>query len=186
MEKEKPELDDKCGRYLTFRDFIQCGETLLATHIENLPLEKESYSAIANLARSITDPVMDYFGVIKLTYGFCSHELSKKIPGKIDPKIDQHAACELDRSGRLVCKRKGAAVDFIVEDESMLEVAQWVVEHCNFDRLYFYGDNLPVHVSAGPQGNRKIALMKDKKGGGLRPQMISAEKFRLLTAEDLA
>jgi hypothetical protein len=47
-------------------------------------------------------------------------------------------------------------VDFIVEDEDMLEVARcgvrpalrWV-----FDRLYFYGADRPIHVSYGPEHN---------------------------------
>ncbi|MEA3274478.1 MAG: hypothetical protein U9Q81_04130 [Pseudomonadota bacterium] len=67
---------------------------------------------------------IDYFGIIRLTYGFCSPELAKEISGRIDPKRDQHAAHELNRLGNPVCSRLGAAVDFVVEDDSMLEVAQ--------------------------------------------------------------
>ncbi len=75
----------------------------------------------------VLDPVIDYFGMIRLDYGFCSPELSRKIPGRIDRKRDQHAACEHNRRGKPVCERLGAAVDFIVDDESMLKVAQWIV-----------------------------------------------------------
>ena len=64
----------------------------------------------------ILDPVIDYFGMIRLTYGFCSPELAKEIPSRIDPKRDQHAAHELNRLRNPVCSRLGAAVDFIVED----------------------------------------------------------------------
>jgi hypothetical protein len=70
----------------------------------------------------------------RLSFGFCSPALARQIPGRIDPKRDQHAAHELNRLGRRVCDRLGAAVDFIVEDESMLEVAQWVVANTPFAR----------------------------------------------------
>jgi hypothetical protein len=38
-------------------------------------------------------------------------------------------------------------VDFLVEDEDMGEVADWIAENVPFDRLYFYGINRPIHVS---------------------------------------
>ena len=41
----------------------------------------------------------------------------------------------------------------------MLEVAQWIVAHTPFDRLYFYGDDLPIHVSFGPNHDRQVVLM---------------------------
>jgi len=115
--------------------------------------------------------------MIRLTFGFCSPELAKEIPGRIDPKRDQHAAHELNRRGNPVCERLGAAVDFIVEDESMLEVAQWIVGHTPFDRLYFYGDDLPIHVSYGPDQSRQVVLMSAGKSGKLIPRVISSEAF---------
>lgn len=82
---EIPNLDDPCGRFLTFRDLIRCGETQAETQIGNLPLQGASYSALVDLAENILDPVIEYFGMVKLTYGFCSHELSLKIPGGTTP-----------------------------------------------------------------------------------------------------
>ena len=115
--------------------------------------------------------------MVRLTYGFCSPELSRKIPGRIDPKRDQHAAHEVNRLGNLVCERLGAASDFLVEDESMLEVAQWVVENTEFDRLYFYGDDSPIHVSYGQEHNRLIVRMTPSKTGRLVPTVTKREKF---------
>lgn len=46
-----------------------------------------------------------------------------------DPKRDQHAAHELNRLGHPVCERLGATVDFLIDDENMLDVAQWIVVH---------------------------------------------------------
>jgi hypothetical protein len=176
-----PDLDDPCGEYLTFRQLIECGETQARTGLANLPERAESYNALHNLAVRVLDPVIDYFGMIRLTFGFCSPELAKEIPGRIDPKRDQHAAHELNRRGNPVCERLGAAVDFIVDDESMLEVAQWIVGHTPFDRLYFYGDDLPLHVSFGPDQSRQVVLMAAGKSGRLVPRVISNEAFLALS-----
>jgi hypothetical protein len=81
------------------------------------------------LAINILDPIIDYFGMIQLTYGFCSHDLGKHIKKRVAPKLDQHAAHELNTKKNLICPRLGAAVDFIVEDENMREVADWVKLH---------------------------------------------------------
>jgi DNA phosphorothioation-associated putative methyltransferase len=172
-----PSLDDPCGRFLNYRDFIECGETQQRTGILNLPKRPESYGAINALATMVLDLVIEEYGMIKLTYGFSSPELSRVIMARIAPKIDQHSACELSRQSMPICSRQGAAVDFIVEDESMLEVAQWIAKHCEFDRLYYYGDDRPVHVSAGPENNGAIVLMKLRKDGRIGPHKISPEEF---------
>ena len=167
-----PKLDDPCGRFLTFRQIIECGETQARTGLTNLPIQPESYNAITELVENVLDPVIDYFGMLRLTYGFCSLHLAKQIKGRIDPKLDQHAAHELNRLGEVICKRLGAAVDFIVEDENMLEVAQWIVANTPFDRLYFYGEDKPIHVSYGPNQNRSIVRMIPGKSGRLLPRVV--------------
>jgi hypothetical protein len=35
-------------------------------------MQPESYNALVELAEHVLDPVIDYFGMIRLTYGFCS------------------------------------------------------------------------------------------------------------------
>jgi hypothetical protein len=177
-----PDLDDPCGRYLTFRQLIACGETQVRTGLPNLPKRAESYNALYDLAAQVLHPAIDYFGMIHLTYGFCSPDLAKEIPGRIDPKRDQHAAHELNRSGKPICERLGAAVDFLVTDERMLEVAQWIVAHTPFDRLYFYGDDQPIHVSFGPNHARQVVLMRPGKSGRLIPKVVSKEAFLQLQA----
>ncbi len=173
-----PELDEPCGQFLTFRHLIECGETQAATKLSNLPLQPESYNALHDLTVQILDPVIDYFGMIQLTFGFCSPELAKKIAGRIDPKRDQHAAHELNRLGNPICQRLGAACDFFVEDENLLEVAQWVVQNTPFDRLYFYGkDHQSFHVSYGPNHDRQIVLMFPGKSGRLVPRVIRVADF---------
>jgi len=154
-----PSLEDPCGRYLRFSDFIHCGETQERLGIDNRPKKVESYNALVDLAVHVIDPVIDYFGMVKLTYGFCSHALSRAVPGRNDPKLDQHSAYETNTRGALICSRGGAAVDFIVEDEDMREVAQWVVRNCPFDRIYFYGADRPVHVSYSKKELRQVIEM---------------------------
>jgi hypothetical protein len=172
-----PDLDEPCGRFLRFRDLIECGETQAETGLDNLPRRVESWNALYELAEQVLDPVIDWFGMVRLTYGFCSPALARKIPGRIEPKLDQHAACEHNRLGNPVCTRAGAAVDFIVEDEDMLEVARWVATNTPFDRLYFYGADLPIHVSYGPEHKRQVVRMVPGKQGRLVPRVVGMDVF---------
>lgn len=121
------------------------------------------------------DPVIDWFGMVRLTYGYCSPKLARAISGRIAPKLDQHAAHEVNRLGRPVCPRLGAAVDFIVDDDDMLEVARWVATNTPFDRLYFYGCDLPIHMSYGPDHSRLVVLMVAGKSGRLVPRAVTTE-----------
>jgi len=178
--QKKPDLDDKCGHYLTFRHLIECGETFGDISLSNLPQQPETFNSLFNLATKVLDPVIEYFGMIELTYGFCSSELAKKIPGRIAPKLDQHGSHEINRNGKYICTRLGAAIDFIVKDENMLEVAQWVVNNTPFDRLYYYGSTKPIHVSYGPEDNREVVIMSSIKNDRLIPKVIKKEKFILM------
>ncbi|WP_042265664.1 DNA phosphorothioation-associated putative methyltransferase, partial [Paraburkholderia heleia] len=141
-----PDLDDLCGARLTYRALIECGETRKQLGMRNLPLNPATYNALHELVVNVLDPIMEYFGPIRLTYGFASPQLTRQIRSRIAPKLDQHASCEHAASGKPLCDRGGAACDFIVEDEAMDEVAQWVIDHVSFDRLYYYGRDRPIHV----------------------------------------
>ncbi len=92
-------MDDVCGRFLTYPQLIEYGETQARTGMPNLPRTPDSWSALLDLTTQILDPVIDWFGMVRLTYGFCSPELAREIPGRIDPKLDQHAAHEGNRRG---------------------------------------------------------------------------------------
>jgi hypothetical protein len=176
-------LDSSCGRYLKYKDLIECGETQQALQIQNRPTQPETYTALLDLANNLLDPIIDYFGMIKLSYGFCSGDLSKKIRGKIAPKLDQHASHELNRLGNRICERGGAAVDFIVEYEDMFEVSQWIAENLEFDRLYFYGSSRPIHLSFSGSPTKQITVMRpSEKSQKLIPRSYSPEKFLELAA----
>ncbi|MFT3821693.1 MAG: DNA phosphorothioation-associated putative methyltransferase [Rubrivivax sp.] len=166
-----PDIDARCGERFSYRDLVQCGETQHRLGLSNLPLNPESYNALYDLATNLLDPVVEYFGAIRLTYGFASASLTRAIAGRIAPKLDQHACHERDARGRLICDRLGAACDFIVDDEDMLEVADWVIEHLPFDRLYIYGPDRPLHVSYGPQASRMAYIMIPTARGALMPRL---------------
>jgi DNA phosphorothioation-associated putative methyltransferase len=165
-----PPLDQKCGRYLTFRDLIECGETQAAHDIGNMPVEPESFNALFDLAHHVIDPVVDYFGMVKLTFGFCSPALASHIKGRISPKLDQHAAHERTRRGGYICERLGAACDFVVEDEDMEMVVEWIIGNVKFDRLYFYGRDRPIHISYSSTPTRQVVDMIETPGGNVVPK----------------
>ncbi|CAB3973806.1 hypothetical protein BCO9919_05945 [Burkholderia cenocepacia] len=165
-----PPLDQKCGRYLTFRDLIECGETQAAHDIGNMPVDPESFNALLDLAHHVIDPVIDYFGMVKLTFGFCSPALASHIKGRISPKLDQHAAHERTRRGGYICERLGAACDFVVEDEDMAMVVEWIINNVKFDRLYFYGCHRPIHISYSSTPARQVVDMIETAGGNVVPK----------------
>jgi len=171
-------LDQHCGKYLTYRQLIECGDTQREVQLTNLPGQQASFVALYEIARQALDPIIDYFGMIRLTYGFCSPALSRKIAGGIAPRLDQHSSCELNTKGRAICDRGGAAVDFVIEDEDMHEVAVWIVENVPFDRLYFYGPNRPLHISVGPENSRAVVWVKQSQNGRRIPQNMTINKFR--------
>ena len=168
--KIHPDIDSLCGKYISYRQLIECGETQSNMGLTNYPKQSDSYNALYDLVTNILDPVIEYFGMIKLTYGFCSHELGKHIKARVAPKLDQHAAHEVNSKNNFICPRLGAAVDFIIQDENMREVADWIAKNTPFDRLYFYGVDKPIHVSYGPEEKREYIDMLVTTKGKLVPK----------------
>lgn len=171
-----PNIDSPCGEHLTYRDVIECGETWLRLRIPNLPRNPATYNALYDLATQLLDPIIDYYGSIRLTYGFCSSELGRHIHARVAPHLDQHAAEELDRFGKMICARGGAACDFIVDDEDMYEVAEWIIESLPFDRLYFYGSERPLHLSFSHAPARLAFAMVPNSRGHSTPRPFSRPK----------
>jgi hypothetical protein len=169
--KTIPDLDAPCGRYLTYRQLIECGDTQQKTRLPNWPKEPDTYNALHELAANVLDPIIEYFGSIKLTFGFCSPELARLISNRIAPKLDQHAAHEKNSRGQYVCDRLGAAVDFLVEDENMREVVHWISKNVQFDRLYYYGSDRPIHVSFSPNPHGEIVELVQTKNKKLVPRV---------------
>jgi len=169
-----PDLGQSCGEHFSFRSLIECGETQHRLQLKNLPLNPATYNALYDLAVGLLDPVVDYFGSIRLTYGFCSAELGRHISKRVAPKLDQHAACEVGPRKGPICDRLGAACDFIVDDEDMHDVADWIIANLPFDRLYFYGADRPIHVSYGPQNSRVAIEMVGRASGAVVPRRYAS------------
>jgi len=174
IRKKNPvDLTSSCARYLTFLDLIRCGQTQQDTGLQNTPKMPKTYEALTTLAREVLDPVIDHFGPIRLTYGFCSRQLANHISRGTAPRVDQHAGHELNTRGEPICDRLGAAADFILPDESMIKVAAWIAVNTGFDRLYIYGNSRPLHVSVGPDNKRQVVYVRTINDGRRIPRTIN-------------
>jgi len=171
-----------CSNHFKYQDFFHCSDTYQSTQVDNLPQNDATYSFIKQLANDILEPCIEYFGSLKLTYGFCSHELSRAIRkrnGGIYPPLDQHAGMEQKATGELICPRGGIAADFHCLPTSSLTVSKFIVDQLPFDRLYFYGEDRPVHVSVNEKPINQIVLMQ-KAQSRVVPRRISKSDFMLL------
>lgn len=146
---------------------------------DNLPNE-HSLTQLTLLDNQVLDPLGKHLGEVKITYGFTSHALLRFIlkssAGDMAPSIDQHASMEINSKGNQICKRDGAACDLYVGgyEQRMDEVAKYICTHLDFDRLYFYGKDRPIHISIGPD-NSRYALVRSTRSDGLRVNTKSAK-----------
>jgi hypothetical protein len=181
------DLDEPCGDHFRYRDLIECGETWNRLSagakggepFDNVPREAATFAAMRTLCAVVLDLVVSQFGRIELTYAFASRPLTRHIARRIHPPGDQHAGHELDRRGRPICARLGLAADFVVPGTRSLEAARWVAEHTAFDRLYYYDDDRPIHVSVGPNESRQIVHMRRGPSGRRVPRVVNADFFVL-------
>lgn len=173
---ELPRLDQPASAFFTFEDLCHCGETWQAMRVDNVPLQAETYEAISRLCETILDAVVREFGQLRLTYGFAGQELARKVPGRISPKLDQHAGHELRASGEPICPRLGQAADFHVDGVSSVIVGRFIAGTLAFDRLYLYGPDRPLHVSVGPEQARAIFEMR-WRGSRRVPRALRPSEF---------
>lgn len=162
-------------KYLNLDEFCTCTQTY--KRYKNLivpyPQNPDSIGAIENLFTQLLNPIIDHFGFenFQLTYGFSSVDLIKflncKDPatrqknGRIHPTVDQHAAHER-HNGKYICKHLGAACDFFFKGIDSGQVTRWIVETLEFDSLYFYGCNRPIHLSYAETNKRATWTFTDK------------------------
>ncbi|NRB24582.1 MAG: hypothetical protein HRU42_13085 [Shewanella sp.] len=164
----------QASRHFNYQDLIECSDTARLGKVTNIPVQDQTFDALQQLAVHLLDPIVDQFGPITLTYGFCSPELSRAITHNhnphIAPNLDQHTCHELNSKGKLICTRLGAAVDFKVDYMAgrMDEVIVWIAENLEFDRIYYYGKSRPLHISYGPEMNQFVQLMNTNQISGRR------------------
>lgn len=166
----------KVGQFYTLDQICKCTNTykLFADQINPYPANPKSIQAYEDLFVNLFDPIIENYGIenLKLSYGFCSIDLMKKLQqknpqtgikyGRIAPKIDQHMSYELNINGNRYCKRGGAAVDFSVNNVNSFDLVEFIASSkLPFDRLYIYGQSRPIHLSYGPENSRYICEFSD-------------------------
>ena len=162
-----------------------------AISLDNTPKESESLESTIMMIETVLLPICKKFGNVTITYGFVSSELNKYIQKNSSsgtyPSIDQHAASELNNVNNHICKRHGLACDFIVNgyEERMDEVMLFIVKNLSFDKIYFYGNDRPLHVSVGNESERHLQVMNVSDRGRRIPGKKAYGKKAKILAEEL-
>jgi hypothetical protein len=172
------EADFLLSPHFAAADLLHAGETWVASRIPNIPAQPATWSALRQLCREILEPARANFGHPVITYGFASEALTRLIPGRIYPSLDQHAGHEVKQNGEPICKRLGQAADFYIPGVPSTELACWIADELPFDRMYFYGDTRPVHVSVGPENSRSITAMLPSPSGRRIPRRVTSGWLR--------
>ena len=128
-------------------------ETATRLGIDNTPTDQVLIN-LQTLIYEVITPIINQFGDIKITSGYRSPELCKAIGSSV---TSQHCL--------------GQAVDCEVIGVPNKELADWVVNHLNYDQciLEFWkpeeANSGWVHVSYNKAGNRKMYLRAYKANG---------------------
>lgn len=157
---------------------------------DNQPIETNTKKAIIELVSYVLLPLEQKFGNIEITYGFTSANLNRFVqkyaPDGTCPELDQHAGEELNLKNNLICNRNGVACDFYISDmlNDCRPIVAYIVENLEFDRLYYYGKNHPIHISFGKKNIRHFQVMNTStKGRRIPGQKACAEKALKLVKE---
>lgn len=179
-----PDLDDWASSSHRFRDFVEDGGETSGL-VDNVPRSPETYDAIARLAFRILEPLHDQGFAPVITYGFCSPRRAPLVEAwRTYQPGDQHVGHELF-DGRPICPRLGFAVDLKVR--SAIDCFAALLE-LDYDRIYFYGDTRPIHVSVAPAGRLSSRVTVDMRDFHVkrRPKRRNPENFLRLLTEDRA
>ena len=125
MTTHEQAKNKKCSQHFYFADLIDCGRTVRNLNVDNRPLQSSSYLALEDLAINVLDPSKEYFGSVRLKYGFASHNLMKLIPRAMAPNLDQHSSFELNLK-RSLSDRVSAANALFVPAINCLKLAVWL------------------------------------------------------------
>lgn len=159
--------------------------------IDNSPKEVESINSTLKLIETVLLPVSKKFGDVKITYGFVSPELNRYIQKNSSsgtyPSIDQHAGSELNSANNHICKRHGLACDFIINgyENQMDQVMLFIVSNLSFDKIYYYGNDRPIHVSVGDESERHLQIMNVSDKGRRIPGKKAYGNEAKILAEEL-
>jgi hypothetical protein len=171
------------------------GKQLLDWHLNkhpgtlsNIP-SADSQPYLEMLIAEILIPTERKFDALNVTYGFTSSKLAAYITKHAStgtaPQLDQHAVCELNSKNNEISKRAGSACDFIVPNQSMAEITRFIVKNLRFDRIYYYGDNRPIHVSISDTPVKHLQIMCESSNGRRYPGKRAFGDDAVLLAESL-
>ncbi len=129
-------------------------DTALRLDMDNTPGDEEIANMIA-LAENVLQKVRDHYGKgVKVNSGFRHPDVNAKVGGS---KTSDHC--------------KGMAADIEIPGVANADLAEWIVENCDFRQviLEFYTPGIPdsgwVHVSYNPDDNKKQVLTAMKENG---------------------
>jgi len=157
---------------------------------DNTPTQTSEFY-LSQLTKQILLPLADHFGCLTITYGFTSPALSRYIqllsPAGTAPSLDQHACAELNLKGSAICNRPGAACDFIVQgyEQQMHQVALYICQQLNFDKLYFYSRSRPIHISVSDEPLKHLQIMHQSNNGRRYPGKRGFGKNAITLAQEI-
>ena len=143
----------KLSKNFTLAEFTK-SQTAERKGLDNNPTDEHLVRAKL-LFENVVQKVRENFGPTVINSGYRGAELNAAVGGSTK---SQHC--------------KGQAADIEVPGIANAEVAQWIVDNCDFDQLIleFYTPGIPdsgwVHVSyVGPEENRKSILTASRVDG---------------------
>ena len=129
-------------------------DNALRLDMENEPDDDHIDNMIA-LCENVLQKVRDHYGKgVKVNSGFRHPDVNAKVGGS---KTSDHC--------------KGMAADIEIPGVANADLAEWIVENCEFRQviLEFYTPGVPdsgwVHVSYNPDDNKKQVLTAMKENG---------------------
>jgi hypothetical protein len=129
-------------------------DTALRLDMENTPGDEEIANMTA-LCDNVLQKVRDHYGMgVKVNSGFRHPDVNAAVGGS---KTSDHC--------------KGMAADIEIPGVANADLAQWIVDNCEFRQviLEFYTPGIPdsgwVHVSYNPDDNKKQVLTAMKENG---------------------
>jgi hypothetical protein len=160
--------DVQVGKYFVVSDFLYSEDAMLHG-IPNVPssLDGDEVEGMCGLCKHILDPIVDQFGSVSITFGYCSVQLWK-FWYKDGSTNDLHTF----RSQRGVL---GGAVDITIHRHpDPRPVMNWVRDNCIYDRVIVYPGSriLCVAWTSKPRYQCKEWVFGDRLGD--RPQYLDA------------
>jgi hypothetical protein len=125
--------DVRVGKYFVLSDFLY-SRTAIVEGIPNVPLgfDGPEVAGIRGLCAHILDPVVEQFGPVSITFGYCSAALWRRMYGANANLSDLHTF--KPKQGGI-----GGAVDIVIHHhEDARPVMRWIKENCIYDRLIAY------------------------------------------------